>query len=371
LALGARRGDQQSVSAALFGLYAVFQTRGQLEAAYQSALRMLRRAVRTHDASLLLQAHAVLGATTFHRGWLLRAKRHFETAISLYPVVVAKGGRPLALWGDLEVLCLAYAAFTWWLLGYPERAFASANQAVMSARALSDPHSLAFAEFFLGTVLQFRREADAAVEASDRVTALAQVHEFPYWLACASPLRAHAMAAQGRKEDAVAQIREGLAARLAAGAGLSRPYYLTKLAEACVEDDRPEEGLTALNEALMVGAQHQDRWFEAETLRLKGELLLGQGDSRIAEAQGCFQRAIEVARSQRAKSLELRAAMSLARLLATERKGDAERVAVAKIFRWFSEGFDTPDLKEARALLGRSEKQSSSSFQSGKRLTAA
>jgi predicted ATPase len=162
--------------------------------------------------------------------------------------------------------------------------------------------------------------------------------------------RGGAMAEQGRNEEGIAQIQEGLVAFRAMGAELWRPCYLCLLGEACMETGRLDDGLSALTEALAAADENEIRFYEAETHRLKGELLLRQNDSNTAEAQNCFQRAIEIARNQSAKSWELRATMSLARLLAKQGRRDEARKMLAEIYNWFTEGFNTADLKDAKAL---------------------
>jgi predicted ATPase len=160
-----------------------------------------------------------------------------------------------------------------------------------------------------------------------------------------------AMAQQGRHEEGIGKIREGLAAARATGTELGRPQLLCMLAEACMETDRLGDGLSALTEALAAADEYEDRAFEAEANRLKGDLLLQQNNSTAAEAQSCFERAIAIARKQSAKSFELRATMSLARLLNTQGRRDEARTMLADIYGWFTEGFDTADLKDAKALL--------------------
>jgi predicted ATPase len=160
------------------------------------------------------------------------------------------------------------------------------------------------------------------------------------------------MAEQGHNEEGIAQIREGLAAFRAAGTEALRPHGLCLLAEACRETGRLDDGLRALAESLAAADGHEIRQYEAEAYRLKGELLLLRRDaSSITEARNCFQRAIEIARKQSAKSLELRAAMSLARLLRDTNRRDEARAILSDIYDWFTEGFDTADLKDAKVLL--------------------
>jgi len=169
------------------------------------------------------------------------------------------------------------------------------------------------------------------------------------FLAYATVLRGWAMAEQGRKEEGIAQIQEGLAASRETGVELARPYFLTLLAEAYMEMGGLDDGLGALTEALAAADEHENRIHEPEIHRLKGELRLKQDDSNTAEARSCFERAIEIARKQSAKSLELRATTSLARLLGKQGKRDEARAMLAEIYNWFTEGFDTADLKDAKA----------------------
>jgi predicted ATPase len=158
-------------------------------------------------------------------------------------------------------------------------------------------------------------------------------------------------AEQGRNEHGIPLIMEGLARIRATGLELNRPHWLSLLAEACGETGRLDEGLSALMEALAWADEHEDRHYKAEIHRLKGELLLKQNNSNASEAQSCFQRAIEIARRQSAKSWELRATTSLVQLLSQQGYREQARTMLADIYNWFTEGFDTADLKEAKALL--------------------
>jgi predicted ATPase len=203
------------------------------------------------------------------------------------------------------------------------------------------PLSLASARgYVVGILRQFRGEIRETQETAEGAIALCAEHGFAALLALATILRGWAVAEQGRHEEGIAQIQEGLAAYRATGSENLRPYSLTLLAEACMEAGRLDEGLTALTPTL-----------GAEMHRLKGELLLRQDSSNAAEARNCFQRAVEMSRKQSAKSLELRATMSLARLLAKQDRRDEAHAMLAEIYEWFTEGFDTADLKDAKALL--------------------
>jgi predicted ATPase len=184
--------------------------------------------------------------------------------------------------------------------------------------------------------------------AAERLIALSAEHGFTFWSAQATIARGAAMAEQGRHEEGIAQMQEGIAALRAS---VPPPQYICLLAKACVDTGRFEDGLSALTEALATADEHGSRYVEAEMHRLKGELLLKQNNSSAAEAENCFRRAIEIARNQSTKSWELRATMSLARLLAKQGRRDEARTMLANIYGWFTEGFDTADLKDAKVLL--------------------
>jgi class 3 adenylate cyclase/predicted ATPase len=344
-----RLGQTRELFLALFGLWIVNILRGHIPRAYELAEQLLRRAQSAHDPGLLLLAESTLGQTWFSMGEFLRAREHLEMAISLYdperPLAFRHGGV------DAGVIGLSYVAWTLWQLGYPDQALKRSNEALALAQALSHPFSLAFAAVFAGLLRQHRREASATQKHAEGLIALSAEHGFTYWSAYATGLRGWAMAELGHNEEGIAQMQEGLAASRATGAGLNQPYFLTLLAEACGEQGRLDDGLSALTEALVAANEHEDRRYGAETHRLRGELLLRQKPSNTPEAQLCFERAIEIARTQSAKSLELRATTSLARLLATQDRRDEARAMLADIYNWFTEGFDTADLKDAKALL--------------------
>jgi predicted ATPase len=284
-------------------------------------------------------------------GELLLAKEHLERAISLYD---REHHRPLALIFsglDSEVQCLSYAAFTTWTLGYPDQALEQAHTAVALAQGMSHPYSLGFAEHLLGFVHQYRREGGAAQEHAEAVIKLSADHGFTGLSGMTTILLGEALAEQGRNQEGIAQIEVTLAALRAIGIALARPTQLTRLAQAYMESGRLDEGLRTVAEALAAADEHEDHQDEPERHRVKGELLLRQNDSNVVEAQNCFERAIYIARKQSAKSWELRATMSLARLLASQGRREEARATLAEIYGWFTEGFDTADLKDARALL--------------------
>ena len=179
--------------------------------------------------------------------------------------------------------------------------------------------------------------------------ALCIEHEFPQWLAMGRMVQGWALAEQGQREAGTLQIRQGLADWRATGARLGLPAFLAPLIEQYLRLGQAEEGLSAVADGLEAVERHREHWWEPELHRLKGELLLLQGDE--AEAEASFQHAIQLARQQQAKPLELRAAMSLSRLWQRQDKREEARPLLAEVYGWFTDGFDTPDLKEAKALL--------------------
>jgi predicted ATPase len=347
-----RLGDPTELFPALFGLWIVYLLRGEVPRAYQLAEQLLRRTQGVPDPALpLYAAESALGNTSYQMGEFLSAREHIEKAISLYDP--ERHRRLTFIYGaaDAEVRSLSYLGMTLWQLGHPEQALKRGHEALALAQALSHAFSLGFAEFHIGIVRQLRREAAAAEQAADALMALSTEHGLTDFLAWATVQRGWAIAHQGRHEEGIAQIKGGLATCRATGVELLQPYFLCLLADACMNMGRLDDGLHALREAMAGADARGTRAFGAEMHRLKGELLLRQGDSTVAEAQACFQRAIEIARTQNGKSLELRASTSLARLLAKQGRRAEARTMLAEIYGWFTEGFDTADLKEAKALL--------------------
>jgi predicted ATPase len=297
---------------------------------------------------------------------LTAAREHCEQGIALYD---SQRHRSLAfLYGghDPGVCCRDFAAWALWVLGYPDQALTQSQEALTLAHDLSHPMSVGNALDFAAIVHQLRRESQAAQERAEAAIALSTGQGFPYWLVYGTLLRGWALAEQGQ-EEGIMQMRQGLATYKTAGWEEARSYFLALLAEACGKMGQAEEGLNVLAEALDAVCKNGERFYEAELYRLKGTLTLKQSEvrgpeSRVAnpqplfpnpqaEAEAYFHKAIEIARQQQAKSLELRAVMSLSRLWQQQGKKEDARRMLAEIYSWFTEGFDTADLKEAKALL--------------------
>jgi predicted ATPase len=217
------------------------------------------------------------------------------------------------------------------------------------ARGLGHPFSLADVLYYAGCMVsEMRRDAQALKDNAEELARLAD-EKVPVWSGAGIFSRGEALAMLGQVQEGMAQMREGIAGLQSIGVRFYSSGRLCSLAGAQAKAGHPEEGLITLAEALALVEQTGERYWEAELYRLKGELLLAQGDDTEAEAS--FRRAIEVAQRQQAKSWELRATVSLARLWQEQGRIDEARRMLAEVYGWFTEGFDTPDLQEAKALL--------------------
>jgi predicted ATPase len=252
---------------------------------------------------------------------------------------------------DPGVACRSYAARCLWLLGFPDQALTRGRDGLTLALELKHPFSVAFARCWLAYVAQFRRDVATVREHADAAVVLATEQGFPIWVGMATALRGWALATEGKSEEGLVQLQEGIAAWQAVGAGVWRPSYCTMLAEAFAFLGKPEDALQMLDEAQSSAEATEERWWEAEICRFRGVLLLEHAVASQAEVETWFRRALDVARTQQGKSLELRAATSLARLWRGQGKHSEARDLLAPIYGWFTEGFNTVDLQDAKALL--------------------
>ncbi|MBI3801082.1 MAG: AAA family ATPase [Deltaproteobacteria bacterium] len=361
-------GETSQLFPALRGLWVFYLVQAKLHTARELGEQLLSLAQRAHDSALLLETHRPLGTTLFHLGELTPARAHLEQGIALYNPQQHRSHA--FLYGqDPGVISRSYAIFALWFLGYPDQAWQRLHETLTLAKELSHPFSLALALFFAAVAYQLRREGQRVQEQAEEAITLCTGHEFPFWLAKGTILRGWALAEQGQGEEGIVQIRQGLAAYRAIGSELWRPYYLALLAEAYGKVEQPKEGLRVLAEALDAVDKTGERFYAAELYRLKGTLTLKQSEVRgpqsgvpntqhptpsthaEAEAEAYFVKAIDIARYQKAKSLELRATVSLSRLWQQQGKKAEARQVLAEIYGWFTEGFDTRDLKGAKALL--------------------
>jgi predicted ATPase len=250
------------------------------------------------------------------------------------------------------IASLVWLARGLWVLGYADQAQQHSQEALTLARHIGHTPSLAYAEYHTTMLYQHRRDVALTQAHANALMGLALEQGFALRSEQGRILRGWARAMQGDASEGIAQISQGLEAhQRLGGPALGRPFVLALLAEAYGQARRPEAGLQVLAEALTRVEATEERWWEAELYRLKGALLLQLPNPDVHQAEACFQQALSVARGQQAKALELRAALNLSRLWQRQGKHDGARELLAPIYGWFTEGFDTPDLQAAKALL--------------------
>jgi len=278
------------------------------------------------------------------------ALAHFETAASLY--------RPdehcdsaFHYGHDIGVSAFVMLSLALWHRGYPDQSARAADRALAYSRQLGHAHTLAHALAFAGLVAVFARDVDTVYAHSNDCVALASEHGFAQWAAWGWILQGWADARQGEATTGIARIRDGLAALEATGARVTTPLYLALLAEALALAGKVEEGLAALDDALAKAAVSGARGWDAEIHRLRGELSARLPYPDPAKAEDSFRTALAIAREQGTRGYELRAATSLARLWHEQSRRGEARELLAPLYGWFTEGFDTPDLIDAKRLL--------------------
>jgi predicted ATPase len=344
-------GEPPQLFAVLGGLGQFYIQQGKYQTAHELAEQLLSLAQRQRDSAHLVNGYRRLGQSFFYLGVLSAARAHLEQAIALdfpqrHPIVDRSGGR------DYDVSARNILAEVLWSLGYPEQAKECSHEALIRARERANPNTLANTLAWAAGLHQHRREGPLAQERAEACITLATGYGSVAYAAQGTIMRGWALAAQGHGQEGIAQLRQGLAARWAAESVVGRPYHLSLLAEAYEHIGQTAEGLSAIAEALALVHTTGECVWEAELYRLQGELLrLGKEEQERGRVEECFHQALDVARRQQAKALELRAAMSLARLWQRQGKQAEARDLLAPIYGWFTEGFDTADLQEAQALL--------------------
>ncbi len=352
LALCRQVGESQQLLPVIGGLWRFYNVRARLRPARELAEQLLSLAQSQHDPVLLMQAHSTYGQLMFSLGELPAARTHLEQGLALYQRQPYRSGL-YAL--NPGVFCLSYAALTLWLLGYPDQALQRGLEAVRLSRDPLHPYSLVWALYWTVILYQLRREppeAQACLEDAMHVTAeqgFASIQD-----AKGTIQQGWMLTQRGQSAAGIAQMHQGLIDYRASDSEIRRPYYLALLAAACSEMGSPEEGLAALAEALDLIAESGEQWWEAELYRLQG-MLWQQGEDDWLQPAGSpeasFLHALDIARRQRAKSLELRAAISLSRLWQQQGRQMDPYALLVEVYDGFTEGHGSGDLQEARALL--------------------
>jgi predicted ATPase len=345
--------DTPTLLPVLYGLWNVYLLRCELARCKDLAAQMFALAQRRPDPVCLLQAHNVLQQPLLHLGDFAAARCHQEQVLVLYDprqhcTLTAEYGE------DPGVGCLVYGAVTLWCLGFPEQARRSVQAARRLAEELSHPFNVARALYFGAFISLCLREKQLTQELAGALMDLSREHGFALLLQGGMILHGWSLAEQGRADEGIGQMRKGLAGWQATGALSHRPYQLALLAEALAREGQASDGLALLAEALDLSTTSGERFLEAELHRLRGELLLTRAEAPSSAedaAEACFRQALDVARAQQAKTLELRAVLSLSGLYQRQGRPAQARLLLAPTYGWFTEGFDTLDLQEAKALL--------------------
>ena len=339
-------GEPRQLSPVLYSLYELYEYRGAFERSLELEEQLLHVASLHHDPVLLLGAHDALACTAFHLGTFAHVLEHAGQGLSFYD---PQQHRTLtSLYGkNLSVTCWYWSAMALWFLGYPEQARRRINE----SQTLAHPYSMAAALNRGAFIGQFCQESRATREWAETAVGIATEHGFPRHAALGTILRGWALVRQGQRHEGMAQIHQGFAAYRELGMAMEDPYFLALLADAYASSGEIAPGLAALADALARLPRGRGFFYEAELHRLRGELLLRQATPDALQVEECFHQALAIARHQEAKSLELRAAMSLCRLWQQHGKSGEARQLLAEVYTWFTEGFDTVDLREARALL--------------------
>jgi predicted ATPase len=394
-------GETPQIFPVLYALSLFHFVRAEHGMARELGEQLLSLAQNTQDSALLLEAHRVLMFTLFWLGELTTAQLHVEQGLALYDPQ-QHSTHAFHYGSDPGVGCLYYASFILQALGFPDQAMRKCHAAIELAQRLSHPLSLASAYSARALLHQFRRDQQLTLERAETTIAFCHDQGIPFWSAMATANKGWALAEQGQIETGLVELQKGTADWQGLGARTMQPYWYALLAEIKGKAGDPEEGLHILADAIVESQQTGERLYEAELYRIKGELTLqkgagdwglGTGSSSpqapslkpqvpmevVAEAEASFLKAIAIAQQQQAKSLELRATVSLARLwqqqaveqgAGSKERGagsaeqgsrttqDATRAKLAEahsmlsdVYNWFTEGFDTKDLQEAKTLL--------------------
>jgi predicted ATPase len=363
LALSQQHGTLPQRFAVLRVLRRVHTGRAEMPQAHAVGDALLTLAQQCNSTAYLLEAHMGVGTTWLHTGRLERARHHLETALTFYKT--AEHRHHAMLYGhEPGVACLAQLSRLLWFQGYPDQARQWRQEALALAQEVAHPYSLDFALLHANWLAHYLREVQTLQAQTETTMRLA--HEAGLGIANATLLRGWALVMQGQGTEGIAQLHQGMARQQVLGEALSQPYYAALLAEASQQLGQPEAGVSSVEDALTAVYTHGHHFYTAELHRLQGTLILQAAGSRPASeparlgdlaqrpaqrAEACLCQALEVARGQQAKSLELRAAMSLARLWQRQGKRTEAHGLLAPIYGWFTEGFDIADLQEAKALL--------------------
>ncbi len=344
-------GTAEQQFSTLVGLFGIVFVGGRMAAA-RERMKPIRDFIRQHpEPAFILEADHHEWSLAMTCGELEVSQNYVDHGLALFEAQLRSTRVPLYSAHHPAVCGHGWGAMLWWLRGFPDQGRRHADKALALARELGDSASIIWT---LGTIAQFHllvREPRPALEMADAAIAMGEETTFFYFLLSARIVKGWALVQATSANDGVDQIREAVKVLSESRAALWLTFFLATLAEAYARAGRVEEGLNAVGEGMDLVRQSEEHCWEAELYRVRAELLLKGDPSNPEEARASLESAVEVARKQNAKSLELRATTSLARLLAQQGRQSEARAMLAETYGWFTEGFDTADLKDAKAIL--------------------
>ncbi len=362
LELSSQVGDATQRYQILLGMHRFYLHRGKLGTAYELGEQLLALALDLGNV-YISRAHLFHGEILDRMGEFSKAQEHFVQCITAYHPQHSDAH----LFGnDALVLCQVMQGRTLWQLGYPDQALQVSLEGLSRARQLSHPFTLVCGLYFMAVLHDFRREPEAVRDKLESMLAISRDRGFVLYSAWGTALLGHELVEQNIIEEGTTLIQQGLAAWQDI-AKLLLPNFLFFLAKAHGRAGRVKEGLRLIDQALSIEEETGERTYEAELQRLQGELFLARGDGD-AEVEACFQKALQVAHSQDARSWELRAAMSLSRLWQKQGKNSQASELLSGVYHWFTEGLATPDLQDARALLEELKREELNGATSGQKI---
>ncbi len=356
----------------LFGLWLSYLVRAKLQTARELGEQCLVMAQQQENAVLEVEAHRALGATLYYLGELKMAQAHIEAGIACYDPHQHPVHAFFHYLADPGMTLRSYAAPLVWCLGYPEQAVAKLQAAQRMGEERPHPFSQVVSLHFGALLYQQRRDVEKVNTYATELVAICKEHGFSVWEPTGKIMKGWALQqnSNGTHEEGIALIQEGIVEWESNRSRVLRPVYLGMLAHACGQANKIQDGLQAVEKALAAGTESGERTNEAELYRLKGELLLKSEEivstttantsvktieknscASEREAEKCFQKALTIAQHQEAKLWELRTAVSLSKLMITQNRHDAAYALLKPIYEWFTEGFETVDLVEARDML--------------------